>query len=209
MALATQADVEARLGRVATAAEVARLPSLLEDADAAVIGYCGTDFESILRAATIEADDDIVTLTETHGLSVGDRVKFTALTGGTGITVGTRYFVNALPSTETFTASATDGGASVNITVDATAATYVRYPKAVVGVVAKMVARALERAGSTVGSFVDQQNAGPFGVRYSASTSDGDVWLTKGDKLALRPHRQGGGLTSVGLVGERYEITES
>ena len=45
MALATQVDVEARLARALTDAEVTRLPSLLDDASALVIGYCGQAFE--------------------------------------------------------------------------------------------------------------------------------------------------------------------
>lgn len=127
MALATQADVEDRLGRAATTDEAARLPSLLSDASAAVIGYCGQDFEPA------------------------------------------------------------------------------PYPEAVVGVVAKMAARSLS-AGAAA-AFVDQQSAGPFSVRYNANVSSGDVYLTKADKLALRSHRLGGGLSSIGLVGDRYTIT--
>lgn len=130
MALATDEDVEARLGRELTEAETLRVDALLDDASAIVIGYCGTDFEPA------------------------------------------------------------------------------PYPTAVVGVVAKMVARALARGSSAGGEFVDQQAAGPFSARYSASTSTGDMWLTAADKLALRPHRRGGGMTSVQLVGERYEITD-
>lgn len=126
MALATQADVEARLGRALSEAEAARLPSLLDDATAVVVGYAGTDFE---------------------------------------------------PSP---------------------------YPAAVAGVVAKMVARVLA-AGDV--AFVDQQNAGPFGVRFNANASSGDVYFTKADRLALRPYRVGGGLSSIGLVGDRYTIT--
>lgn len=82
------------------------------------------------------------------------------------------------------------------------------YPTAVVGVVAKMVARSYARSAGSAGSFAEQQTAGPFAVRFSADTSVGDTWLTKGDKLALRPFRKGGGLTAVQFVGERYEITE-
>ena len=81
-------------------------------------------------------------------------------------------------------------------------------PPAVKGVVAKMVARSYARTSSGPGPFVEQQTTGPFGVRYSAGSSVGDMWLTAGDKLALRPYRIGGGLTSVQLVGERYAITD-
>jgi hypothetical protein len=82
------------------------------------------------------------------------------------------------------------------------------YPLVVVGVVAKMVARSYARTSGSTGGFAEQQTAGPFAVRYSADSSVGDVWLTKGDKLALRPYRRGGGMTSVQLVGERYNIVE-
>lgn len=130
MALATQPDVEARLGRSLTDEEEARLPSLLDDASSVVIGYCRTDFEPA------------------------------------------------------------------------------PYPTAVVGVVAKMVVRAIGRPVGTGAEFIEQQNAGPFGVRFSAASASGDVWLTASDKIALRPHRVGGGMTSVQLVGERYNVTE-
>lgn len=83
------------------------------------------------------------------------------------------------------------------------------YPSAVVGVVAKMVARVYARGATAGGEFAEQQNAGPFGVRYSSSASTGDVWLTAADKLALRSLRRGGGITSVQFVGERYSITEN
>lgn len=79
------------------------------------------------------------------------------------------------------------------------------YPSPVVGVVAKMAARAL-LAAQNAGGLVQQQMAGSFMVQYSSASTSGDVWLTAADKLALRPHRLGGGLTSVQLVGERYEI---
>lgn len=128
MALASQADVEARLGRPLTAVEETRISALLDDASAVVIGYAGRDFEPA------------------------------------------------------------------------------PYPDAAVGVVAKMAARSLDRAGGT--GLIEQENAGPFGVRYSAASSVGDVWLTAADKLALRSLRLTGGLTSIALVGPRYEITD-
>lgn len=45
MALATQADVEDLLGRDLSEAEAARLPALLSDASALLIGFTGRDFE--------------------------------------------------------------------------------------------------------------------------------------------------------------------
>lgn len=131
MALATQADVEARLRRPLTETEGLSVEDDLEDASAIVIGYCRQDFEPA------------------------------------------------------------------------------PYPLAVVGVVAKMVARSYSRSAGATGGFAEQHTAGPFAVRYSADSSAGDAWLTKGDKLALRPFRLGGGMISVQLVGERYRITEA
>lgn len=130
MALATQVDVEARLARDLTAAEVTRLPSLLDDATALVIGHCGQDFEPA------------------------------------------------------------------------------PYPLPVSGVVARMVARLLAQGDVTPGLESTTEGAGPFsrGYKYGGGSS-GDVYLSATDKTMLRPHRLGGGLSSVQMVGERYDIT--
>lgn len=69
------------------------------------------------------AATDIITATG-HGLAVGDPVQFVTLTGGTGLTVGTTYYVIAANLTaNTFQVSATPGGAAVNFTTDITAGT--------------------------------------------------------------------------------------
>ena len=130
MALATQVDVEARLARALTDAEVTRLPSLLDDASALVIGYCGRDFE---------------------------------------------------PEP---------------------------YPAPVSGVVARMVARLLAQGEVTPGLESTTEAAGPFsrGFKYGGGSS-GDVYLSATDKTMLRPYRLGGGLSSVQLVGDRYDVT--
>lgn len=78
------------------------------------------------------------------------------------------------------------------------------YPDTVVVVTAEMVARVLQQA--TISPVMpEQQSAGAFSVRYPAAVTGGGPWLSAGDKLALRPFRRG--VTSVQLVGERYEIT--
>ena len=127
MALAAQADVEARLGRALEVAEAAQVPTLLDDASAVVVGHCRQDFEPA------------------------------------------------------------------------------PYPTAVVGVVAKMAARSLTAASAGT-PFATQQSAGPFTVSLNAGASSGDVWMSAADKLALRPYRSGGGLTSVQHVSDRYTI---
>jgi hypothetical protein len=72
---------------------------------------------------TSAASDDIIDATA-HGFVAGDVVVFTALTGGTGLTVGQFYYVIATSLTaDDFMVSATPGGSAVNFTTDITAGT--------------------------------------------------------------------------------------
>jgi len=72
-----------------------------------------------------------------HGLAVGDRIRFPAVVGGTGLTADTgRYFVRTVPSADTFTISATLGGAQLAITADATAGTTVQKFENIAGIAA-------------------------------------------------------------------------
>ena len=91
-----------------------------------------------MRAITIEADDETVTLVGglPHGFRAGDEVEFIRLTGGTGLSgrpiasinsaarssAPTRYFVISTGLTRNaFQVSATAGGSAVNVSADATA----------------------------------------------------------------------------------------
>jgi len=74
---------------------------------------------------TVEADDNLVTCQNAHGMSAGQAIQFSAKTGGTGITLNRTYYVIAGGLTATkFAFSATPGGAAVDVTVDATAAAF-------------------------------------------------------------------------------------
>ena len=78
------------------------------------------------KAVTGVAATDLFTANG-HGYAVGDRVEFSALTGGTGITPGQSYFVIASGLTaNAFRVSATLGGATINFTTDLTAGTVAR-----------------------------------------------------------------------------------
>ena len=67
----------------------------------------GTAISSITGVAAT----DVITATA-HGFAVGDRVLFPTLTGGSGLTAATvAYYVITVPSVNTFTVSATPGGA--------------------------------------------------------------------------------------------------
>lgn len=70
------------------------------------------------------ASSDTFTLTA-HGLIDTNQVKFTALTGGTGLAVNTLYYV-VTAAANTFQLSLSSGGAAVNFTTDVTAGTLVR-----------------------------------------------------------------------------------
>lgn len=76
------------------------------------------------HSATIEADDNLVT-DAGHGLAAGAVIYFTSLTGGTGLSTFTAYYVISSGLTSsTFRVSTTAGGSAVNITDDYTAATW-------------------------------------------------------------------------------------
>jgi hypothetical protein len=64
---------------------------------------------------------DIVTIPG-HEASIGDIVSFGAITGTTGVTAATEYFVLTVPTANTMTISATDGGATLVLTTNGTAA---------------------------------------------------------------------------------------
>jgi hypothetical protein len=75
-----------------------------------------------ITLTTSAAADDILDTTAAHGFVAGDRVVFTALTGGTGLTVNREYFVIAANlAAQTFQVSTTLGGAAVNFSTDVTA----------------------------------------------------------------------------------------
>lgn len=79
-----------------------------------------------LTGITSVASTEVITTGSAHGYSVGDPVWFNGLTGGAGFTENTLYYVNSVPSTTTFTVSATLGGSTHNHTSNLTAGTVQR-----------------------------------------------------------------------------------
>jgi hypothetical protein len=76
---------------------------------------------------TSAATDDIIDTTGAHGLAVNDAVKFTSLTGGTGLVANTTYYVVAASfNTTTFRVAATRGGAALGFSADITAGVVVK-----------------------------------------------------------------------------------
>lgn len=79
-----------------------------------VFGSAGTPTNNGTAVTGITGVDstDVITATA-HGLAVGDRVRFPALTGGSALTADTgRYYVKTVPTADTLTIAATAGGAT-------------------------------------------------------------------------------------------------
>jgi hypothetical protein len=100
--------------------------------------YAGVRFIESTNAASFSAVDgpaldtagtaaaastDLITTQTAHGLQAGDRIKITALTGGTGLTQGSTYYVVAPVTSTTFAVSGTLNGAAIDITANSTAFT--------------------------------------------------------------------------------------
>lgn len=87
-------------------------------------GNVGPD---IALANPSAAADDIIDTAAAHGLAIGDRVKFTALTGGAGLVVGTEYWVVAASfGASTFRVATQRGGTALGFTTDITAGVVVK-----------------------------------------------------------------------------------
>lgn len=79
--------------------------------------YVGT----AVKSGTGVASNNNIAVTA-HGYTANQEVWFHSLTGGTGLSVGTAYYVKS-PSTNAFLVSLTPGGATVDITVNYSALT--------------------------------------------------------------------------------------
>lgn len=90
-------------------------------ADAAA-GATVVKFPGVTLANPSDASDDIIDTATAHGFTAGQRVRFESKTGGTGLVVGTDYFVIAANlAATTLQVSATHGGAAVDFSTDITA----------------------------------------------------------------------------------------
>lgn len=74
----------------------------------------------VASSVTFTDAGDLVTTNTAHGLSVGDKVKVASVTGTTGITANTTYYVKTTPSATTLTLSTTNGGSTLALTTDGT-----------------------------------------------------------------------------------------
>lgn len=100
--------------------------------------------------ATSAAADDQVDFASAHGLADGDVIKFSALTGGTGLSTGTRYFVTVVSTTAIYV-STTRGGSPVNFTADITAGTAVKVRRADAEAIMNAMQLAYDNGGLSLG----------------------------------------------------------
>jgi len=97
--------------------------------DPSIMGDVPQDYtfttKAVITGATASAATNLVTKT-THGLVTNSRVRFSTLTGGTGLNTTTNYYVLAAGLTANdFKVSLTSGGAEIDITVNYTTVQYV------------------------------------------------------------------------------------
>ena len=83
---------------------------------------CATPAPYLVTGATGQASSDTITKTA-HGLTNGTALQFVTLTGGTGLTVATTYYVVGTAA-DTYQVAATTGGSAVDITGDYSVVTY-------------------------------------------------------------------------------------
>lgn len=89
----------------------AQLPALDQTADRTWLALVWVP--PALTGITSVFGTGVITTGSAHGFKVGDQVWFNTITGGTGIVVNTLYTVLTVPSTTTFTSTATH---SANLT---------------------------------------------------------------------------------------------
>lgn len=88
------------------------------------LGAAGTllVLDGLLSVSSIATGTGLVTTTTPHDLKVGDTVIFNTLTGGTGLTVNTLYYVSDVSSATTFNIASSIFGSNIAPSVAATAA---------------------------------------------------------------------------------------
>lgn len=96
--------------------------TLNEDDEVTIPEVIGMHYtKTISTGVTFTDAGDIVTV-PSHGASVGDLIEFGAITSTTGVAASTEYYVKTVPSANTMTISATDGGATLALTTNGSAA---------------------------------------------------------------------------------------
>lgn len=147
--------------------------------------WCGyswlDDANTIVTGATAAAATDLVTKTS-HGLVADDRIRFTTLTGGTGLSLGVDYFVLASGLTANdFKVATSKGGAAIDITVNYTTVQYRVIYETAVGPRRSITIRRRERLFVTnapipVGGAGDPNKVTVWGIQNATDPGAGNFW---------------------------------
>lgn len=143
---------------------------------------------TVVTGATAAAATNLVTKTS-HGLVAGDRVYFTTLTGGVGLSLGGNgyYVISSGLTSNDFKVSTTSGGAEVDITTNYTNVEYVK----VLAQTGNTVNRgsyyaslnALFVVGATSGSLAVTIGDSNFTITLPASTGNRTIRFKGDDKV--------------------------
>lgn len=189
MALATIADVEARLGRDLTVEETAKATAWLDDASALFVQRSIQQFEVGESKVRVFTRDGVVRLLQRP---VIDIVEVKDING------------NLVDYTWDGFQSLYDLGTigPVDVTYEHGSATI---PEVVVAVVAGMVVRRLELAGDAVAG-VTQQTVGPFSQSYATWAVGGQVMLSPAEAAVADSYRTKN-MGNASLLGNSYGIS--
>jgi hypothetical protein len=179
-ALATTADVAARLGRTLTAGEETRLAAILDDVSATIRAYCGVPFASTVAIERLRPKDGRVLLSRRPSAITavetidGDAISYT-WSGGRDVTVGTdlsRFDLEPLAS-PLVDVTYTHGSNTV--------------PAAVVAVACQMAARSFGRPADSTG--VVQESIAGYSYSVGAAAAAGPAGMLADERTILDRYR--------------------
>lgn len=188
-ALATVADLEARLGRSLDADETTRAEALLDGASARVRSYTGQQFSQASDTVRLRVRSGRIVLPQRPATAVagiddmdGNALEFTWHAGQT-ITLGTidRFDLEPYSSDRWVDVTYTAGYATV--------------PDDVVEVVCSMVLRAFGVDAATTG--FSSESIGNYSYTVGAVAASGAVGMLADERDALAPYRRSGGTIRV------------
>lgn len=175
-ALATVADVEARLGRSLSVDEIAKAEVLLEDASALVVSYTGQKFLPEQSVNLLRVKSKKVHLTQRPA---------TAINGVTDPEGNEISFVWDGFQTLKIECSSAASQSNVIVDYDHGNATV---PQDVLSVVAGMVARTIS-IPTEAAAGVQQQTVGPFSVTFANWAVGGQVLMSPADREVLNRYK--------------------
>jgi hypothetical protein len=192
--LASSRDVEERLDRDLSPAEMLRIEKLLADVSATVRGYTGQQFEQVARTTRVRVRNGVVVLTQRPVVSVatvaavdGSDVDFT-WDGLDRVTLwpaaGIDWFERNYPA---------NGISVVDVTYTAGTATV---PDEVRAVVVQMAARAFGRASDDSG--LQSETIAGYSYAVGAAGAAGAAGMMNDERSVLDRYRRVGGVAWTG-----------